>query len=173
MINLLNFIITYIIIFATCFDSYESTLGINFKTYCIYCFTVYMSCSFLSKYCNRHPFLHYKTRVNIYLVLGRGVVGSCFWCPLLFVFGGWGVSRVGKYFCFLLIWIWNLRNNITHMISAANAQYVFILSPLNQQKTSRYMIMKFTQWYACIGTLHHKPAVNCTYLRSEGFLYCL
>ena len=51
---------------------------------------------FFSKYCNRNPFLHYKTRVNVYMVLGRGVVGSCFWCPLLFVFGGWGVSRVGK-----------------------------------------------------------------------------
>ena len=47
---------------------------------------------FLSNYCNRDPFLHYKTRANVYMVLGRGVVGSCFWCPLLFVF--WGVSRV-------------------------------------------------------------------------------
>jgi hypothetical protein len=55
-----------------------------------------MSYSFLSNYCNRDSFFHYKTRVNVYMVLGRGVVGSCFWCPLLFVFGGWGVSRVGK-----------------------------------------------------------------------------
>jgi len=48
---------------------------------------------FLSNYYNRDPFLHYKTRVNVYMVIGRGVVGSCFWCPLLFVFGvGWGVS---------------------------------------------------------------------------------
>ena len=40
------------------------------------------------------PFLHYKTRVNVYVVLGWGVVGSCFWCPLLFVFGGWGGFHV-------------------------------------------------------------------------------
>ena len=26
----------------------------------------------------KDPFLHYKTRVNVYMVLGRGVVGSCF-----------------------------------------------------------------------------------------------
>ena len=32
--------------------------------------------SFLSNYCNRDPFLHYKTRVNVYMVLGRGVVGT-------------------------------------------------------------------------------------------------
>jgi hypothetical protein len=49
-----------------------------------------------SNYCNRNPFIHYKIRANVYMVLGRGVVGRCFWCPLLFVFGGWGVSRVGK-----------------------------------------------------------------------------
>ena len=96
MIYLLNFNITYIISFSTCFNSYESSSGINFKNYCTYCFTVCMSYSFLSNYCNRDPFLHYKTRVNVYMVLGRGVVGCCFWCPLLFVFGGWGVSRVGK-----------------------------------------------------------------------------
>ena len=48
--------------FARCFDSYESSSGINFKTYCTYCFTVFMSYSFLSNYCNRDPFfLHYKT----------------------------------------------------------------------------------------------------------------
>ena len=40
---LLSFNITYIIIFATCFDSYESSSGINFKNYCTYCFTVFMS----------------------------------------------------------------------------------------------------------------------------------
>ena len=92
MIYLLNFNITYIIIFATCFDSYESSSGINFKTYCTYCFTVFMSynvlskycnrdhflhyktrVNVLSKYCNRDHFLHYKTRVNVYMVLGRGV----------------------------------------------------------------------------------------------------
>ena len=65
MIYLLNFNMTYIIIFATCFDSYESSSGINFKNYCTYCFTVIMSYSFLSNYCNRDPFLHYKTRVNV------------------------------------------------------------------------------------------------------------
>ena len=31
MIYLLKFNITYIIIFATCFDSYESSSGINFQ----------------------------------------------------------------------------------------------------------------------------------------------
>ena len=31
MVYLFNFNITYIIIFATCFDSYESSSGINFK----------------------------------------------------------------------------------------------------------------------------------------------
>ena len=41
IIYLLNFNITYIIILATCFDSYESSSGINFKTYCTYCFTVF------------------------------------------------------------------------------------------------------------------------------------
>jgi len=39
MIYLLNFNITYIIILATCFDSYESSSGINFKNYCTYFFT--------------------------------------------------------------------------------------------------------------------------------------
>ena len=34
MVYLLNFNITYIIILATCFDSYESYSGINFKNYC-------------------------------------------------------------------------------------------------------------------------------------------
>jgi len=46
MIYLLTFNITYIIIFATCFDSHESSSGINFKNYCTYCFTVFMSYSF-------------------------------------------------------------------------------------------------------------------------------
>ena len=88
MIYLLNLNITYTIIFATCFDSYESSSGTDIKNYCTYYFTVFMSYSFLSNYCNRGPFLHYKTRANVYLVLGRGVVGSCSWCLLLFVFGG-------------------------------------------------------------------------------------
>ena len=38
--------------------------------------------------------MHYKTRANVYIVLGEGgggLVGSCF---LLFVFGGWGVFHV-------------------------------------------------------------------------------
>jgi len=40
--------------------------------------------------------MHYKTRVNVYMVLGRGVVGSCFgvqFCPYL---GGGAFSHVGK-----------------------------------------------------------------------------
>ena len=41
MVYLLNLNITYIIILATCFDSYESSSGINFKNYCTYCFTVF------------------------------------------------------------------------------------------------------------------------------------
>ena len=40
MVYLLNFNITYTIILATCFDSYESSSGINFKKYCTYSFTV-------------------------------------------------------------------------------------------------------------------------------------
>jgi hypothetical protein len=95
MIYLFNFNIIYIITFATSFDSYKSSSEIHFKNYCIYCFIVFMSQRFFSNYCNRDPFLHYKTRANVYMVLGRGVVGSCFWCPPLFVFGEWGVSRVG------------------------------------------------------------------------------
>jgi len=75
MIYLLNFNITYIIILATSFDSYESSSGINFKTYC---FTVFMSYSFLSNYCNRDPIMLYKTRTNVYMVLGGGLVRSCF-----------------------------------------------------------------------------------------------
>ena len=41
MVYSLKFNITYIIILATCFDSYESFSGINFKNYCTYCFTVF------------------------------------------------------------------------------------------------------------------------------------
>ena len=40
MVYLLNFNITYINILATCFVSYESSSGINFKNYFTYCFTV-------------------------------------------------------------------------------------------------------------------------------------
>ena len=90
MIYLLNFNITYIITFATCFDSYESFSGINFKTYLhivlqFLCLTV-----FWSNYCNRDPFLHYKTRVNVYMVLGTGVVGSCFGVRYCSYLGGGG-----------------------------------------------------------------------------------
>ena len=46
MVYLLNFNITHIIILATCFDSYESSSGINFKNYCTYCFTGFLSYSF-------------------------------------------------------------------------------------------------------------------------------
>ena len=41
MVYLLRFNITCIIILATCFDSYESSSGLNFKSYCTYCFTVF------------------------------------------------------------------------------------------------------------------------------------
>jgi len=40
VVYFLNFNITYIIILATCFDSYESSSGINFKNYSTYCFIV-------------------------------------------------------------------------------------------------------------------------------------
>ena len=46
---------------------------------------------FLSNYYNRGPFLHYKTRANVYMVLGEGgVVGNCFgirYCSYLGVGG--------------------------------------------------------------------------------------
>jgi hypothetical protein len=44
--------------------------------------------SFLSNYCNRDHFLHYKTRANVYMVLGRGVVGSCFGVQYCLYLGG-------------------------------------------------------------------------------------
>jgi hypothetical protein len=81
MVYLLNFNITYIIILATCFDSYESSSDINFQEllyilfYSFYVLQFFLS---YSNYCNRDPFMHYKTRANVYMVLGRGVVGSCF-----------------------------------------------------------------------------------------------
>jgi hypothetical protein len=96
MIYLLNFNITFIITLLHVLTLMSHLQALIFKNYCTYSFTVFMFYSFLSNYCNRDPFLHYKSRANVYMVLGRGVVGSCFWCPLLFVFGGWGVSRVGK-----------------------------------------------------------------------------
>ena len=52
-----------------------------------------------STYDNRDPFMHYKpeqTRANVYTLLGKGVVGSCFgvhFCPYFFWGGG---SHVGK-----------------------------------------------------------------------------
>ena len=46
MIYLLNFNITCIIIFATCFDSYESSSGINFQELLYILFTVFLSYSF-------------------------------------------------------------------------------------------------------------------------------
>jgi len=42
MVYSLKFNITYIIILATCFDSYESSSGIKFKNYCTYCLTVFV-----------------------------------------------------------------------------------------------------------------------------------
>ena len=34
--------------------------------------------------------MHYKTRVNVYMVLGRGVVGSCFGVHCCSYLGGGG-----------------------------------------------------------------------------------
>jgi hypothetical protein len=73
MIYLFNFNITYTIIFATCFDPYESSSGINFKNCCTYCFTV-----FFSYYCNRDRFSHYKSESMSLWYYGRGVVGLWF-----------------------------------------------------------------------------------------------
>jgi len=42
--------------------------------------------------------MHYKTRANVYMVLGRGVVGSCFGVRYCSYLGG-GVSRVGDPYC--------------------------------------------------------------------------
>ena len=36
------------------------------------------------------------------MVLGRGVVGICVWCPLLLVFGEWGFALVNLQYCLLL-----------------------------------------------------------------------
>jgi len=47
ILYLLNFNITYIIIFATCFDSYESSSGINFQELLYILFYSFMSYSFL------------------------------------------------------------------------------------------------------------------------------
>ena len=88
MIYLLNFNITYIIILATCFDSYDSSSGINFQDVLHILFY-----SFLSNYCNRDPFLHYKTRANVYMVLGRGVVCSCLVSTIVRIWGVGGFTR--------------------------------------------------------------------------------
>ena len=42
MVYLLNCNITYVIILATCFDSYESSSGIKFKNYFTYCFKFFV-----------------------------------------------------------------------------------------------------------------------------------
>ena len=56
-----------------------------------------MSYSFLSNYCNSDPFLHYKTRVTVCMVLGRGVwLVVVFRCPLLLVFAEGGGFCVGE-----------------------------------------------------------------------------
>jgi hypothetical protein len=46
MVYLLNFNITYIIILATCFESYESSSGINFQELLYILFYSFMSYSF-------------------------------------------------------------------------------------------------------------------------------
>ena len=66
MVYLLNFNITYIIIFATCFDSYESSSGINLQELLYILFYSFYVLQFFSNYCNRDPFLHYKTRATVY-----------------------------------------------------------------------------------------------------------
>jgi glycerol-3-phosphate acyltransferase PlsY len=82
MIYLINFNITYTITLL-----HVSTLMSHLQEY-ISRPIVYIVLQFLSNYCNKDPFLHYKIRVNVYMVLGRGVIGSCF--PLFLIFGGGG-----------------------------------------------------------------------------------
>jgi hypothetical protein len=38
--------------------------------------------------------MHYKTRANVYMVLGRGVVGSCFDVHYCSYLEGWGADTV-------------------------------------------------------------------------------
>ena len=88
MIYLLNFNITYIIILATCFDSYESSSDINFQEL-LYILSYSFMCQ--SNYCNRDPFMHYKTRANVYMALGRGVwLVAVVVCAVVRILGGWG-----------------------------------------------------------------------------------
>jgi len=82
------------IIFATCFDSYESPSGINFQELLYILFYSFCLTVFCRTIAIGIPFLHYKTRANVYMVLGRGVVGSRFGVRYCSYLGGGGVSRV-------------------------------------------------------------------------------
>ena len=55
MIYLLNFNITYIIILATCFDSFESSSGIISRTiihivFTVFCLTVFVYCNIVLQF---------------------------------------------------------------------------------------------------------------------------
>jgi len=75
MIYLLNFNITYIIIFATCLNSYEPSSGINFQEvlYILF-YSFYVSQFFFRTVVIGIPFLHYKTRANVYIYISPGFV---------------------------------------------------------------------------------------------------
>ena len=66
---------------ALIFKNYQYILSYSFLSY--------------SNYCNRDPFMHYKTSANVYMVLVGGV-GSCFGVRYCSYLGGGGVSRVRK-----------------------------------------------------------------------------
>ena len=70
---MIYFNITYIVILATCFDSYESSSGINIQELLVHIMPQYFMS--YSTYCNRDPFRHYRIRANVYMVLGRGSFG--------------------------------------------------------------------------------------------------
>ena len=87
------FNITYVIILATCFDSSESSSGINIQELLVHIVLQYFTS--YSNYCNRDPFMHYRIRADVYMVLGRGVVGSCFGVHFFVRIWGGG-SHIGK-----------------------------------------------------------------------------
>ena len=75
MVYLLNFNITYIIILATCFDSFESSSGLNSRTIVIVLQFFVLQFLSYSNYFIRDPFMHYKTRANVCMVLGGAGFG--------------------------------------------------------------------------------------------------
>ena len=85
-----------------------------FKIYCTYCLTVFCRTIAIGI-----PFLHYKTRANVYMVLGRGVVGSCLVSTIVRIWGGgFSVGKSSGCTC-LLLWyalVSNFCNFLNHCI---------------------------------------------------------